>query len=687
MDEEIDWSAFGDIEDTNENIDWSGFQEPTTNHLGEDTDAVTPIATTTTKTPSKYEPKAIEEAVDLFELGEDESIDKNLLRIINQIEEARVKYPHMGATYDLAISNARVGAQRKKDNLVKEKIARLENNQRLLEIEENRSTPLGRTLKSAKVVGLGMLKLPVGILRGGEALTDYAGLTDEETTLWRDYAKKNAKIIKDEGLEAEAFLGELISSGGALGAVAKKIVITSVVKLSTMVGAEAATITAGEGKGAVDIVQSGATGFVGGVVLGGAIKGAVKLYSSSKNYSKTTMDKMLEKMSPDQRRATNEVLDVLDKSNIKKMNEQARDTIIKKIDFTKPSDEISIALKHEIDSAKRVSRLKYDTLYKKAVDTGSKSKPIFTGSIYKSIKKRDKGKYTEDENKIMDAIAIKIKNANEKNASDVEITLKDIFSIKANPTPSEKRILEHYRDALKSKQEIALGEKNKGVFEQARSAWTTHQKQFTGRIDGKEGIGAKLGKIYTTEQKSDIATDILGLSINSKAVNGLEALNLSPKIKMDIVKNFISKGIEKDRLNTPAGVKAIISNINKIDPETLGKFVGAPQAKRLFSEMRALATVQDIVSKSGNIHDNLMDDLSKFVVSAGLLKVSPVYGTKGMLESAKRIFKDTNILPKDVLIARTKTIENKALKNRILSLIHMTGGSKVSAEYMKLGVD
>ena len=626
---------------------------------------------------SKYAPESFKE--DDMELGDNEAIDVQLNTNIAQIEEARIKYPHMSETYDLAISNAKVGAQRKKDNLVKEKISRIENERKLQEIEA-RPNAMDRTKESATGIGLGMLKLPVGILRGGEALTDYAGLTDEETTLWKDNGAKIQSIIEEKGLEGEALLGELIASGGALGAVAKKVASAGLLKLSAMAGAEAGTITAGEGKGAYDIAKNTAIGAFGALALGGIVKGAAKIYSMSKSGKATDMDALLEKMSPDERRATEEVLDILDESGIEKMDEKARDTLLDNIDFSKSSDEVSMALKKEIDSARETSKSAYNKLYAEADEIGAGSEPIDASSIVDYIKGRDIKQYTSDENKLMNAILTKVNKAEGRNASEVEVIIRDIFDIKSSPTPSEKRIIEDVRDKLKAQQAKALGEKNSGVYDEARDSWKEHQKQFTGRIDGEEGIGAKIGKIEKIEQVSDIPKDILTLSLDSKAVNGLNKLNLTPEVKVDIVKDFISRGIEKDRLNTPDGIKSIISNINKINPETLGKFIGDKKAKRLLADMRALATVQDIINKSGNIENKLMDDLSRFVVSAGLLKVSPVYGTKGMVESAKRIFKDADVLPKNILIKRAKTIKDNKTRNRVLALIHRIDDTKAKKD-------
>ena len=626
---------------------------------------------------SKYAPESFKE--DDMELGDNEAIDVQLNTNIAQIEEARIKYPHMSETYDLAISNAKVGAQRKKDNLVKEKISRIENERKLQEIEA-RPNAMDRTKESATGIGLGMLKLPVGILRGGEALTDYAGLTDEETTLWKDNGAKIQSIIEEKGLEGEALLGELIASGGALGAVAKKVASAGLLKLSAMAGAEAGTITAGEGKGAYDIAKNTAIGAFGALALGGIVKGAAKIYSMSKSGKATDMDALLEKMSPDERRATEEVLDILDESGIEKMDEKARDTLLDNIDFSKSSDEVSMALKKEIDSARETSKSAYNKLYAEADEIGAGSEPIDASSIVDYIKGRDIKQYTSDENKLMNAILTKVNKAEGRNASEVEVIIRDIFDIKSSPTPSEKRIIEDVRDKLKAQQAKALGEKNSGIYDEARDSWKEHQKQFTGRIDGEEGIGAKIGKIEKIEQVSDIPKDILTLSLDSKAVNGLNKLNLTPEVKVDIVKDFISRGIEKDRLNTPDGIKSIISNINKINPETLGKFIGDKKAKRLLADMRALATVQDIINKSGNIENKLMDDLSRFVVSAGLLKVSPVYGTKGMVESAKRIFKDADVLPKNILIKRAKTIKDNKTRNRVLALIHRIDDTKAKKD-------
>ena len=626
---------------------------------------------------SKYAPESFKE--DDMELGDNEAIDVQLNTNIAQIEEARIKYPHMSETYDLAISNAKVGAQRKKDNLVKEKISRIENERKLQEIEA-RPNAMDRTKESATGIGLGMLKLPVGILRGGEALTDYAGLTDEETTLWKDNGAKIQSIIEEKGLEGEALLGELIASGGALGAVAKKVASAGLLKLSAMAGAEAGTITAGEGKGAYDIAKNTAIGAFGALALGGIVKGAAKIYSMSKSGKATDMDALLEKMSPDERRATEEVLDILDESGIEKMDEKARDTLLDNIDFSKSSDEVSMALKKEIDSARETSKSAYNKLYAEADEIGAGSEPIDASSIVDYIKGRDIKQYTSDENKLMNAILTKVNKAEGRNASEVEVIIRDIFDIKSSPTPSEKRIIEDVRDKLKAQQAKALGEKNSGIYDEARDSWKEHQKQFTGRIDGEEGIGAKIGKIEKIEQVSDIPKDILTLSLDSKAVNGLNKLNLTPEVKVDIVKDFISRGIEKDRLNTPDGIKSIISNINKINPETLGKFIGDKKAKRLLADMRALATVQDIINKSGNIENKLMDDLSRFVVSAGLLKVSPVYGTKGMVESAKRIFKDADVLPKNILIKRAKTIKDNKTRNRVLALIHRVDDTKAKKD-------
>ena len=659
----------------NSGITWDEpiLEEKPMSYLNEAKEEVANKDSSTKPILNKYEPDVIKD--EDMDFGDNESIDLHLNDNIAQIEEARAKYPHMSKTYDLAISNAKIMAQRKKDNLVKEKISRLENEAKLREIE-GRETALDRTKKSATGIGLGMLKLPVGILRGGEALTDYAGLTDEETTIWKDAGAEIQAKIEKEGLEGEALLGELIASGGALGAVAKKVATAGILKLSAMAGGEAGLVTAGEGKGTEDILASTAIGAGGALAIGGLIKGAAKLYSIAKNRKATDMDKMLNDMSPDERRATEEVLDILDESDIKKMDEKARDTILEKIDFSKSSDEVSLALKEEIDNARKTSKDSYNALYDKANEIGDNSKPVDTIDISKGLRNRDKKQYTSDENDLINAVLTKVNKANGRNASEVEVILRDIFEIKANPNPSEKRIIEGIRDDIKAKQAIALGEKNSGVYDDARDAWMEHQKQFTGRVEGKEGIGAKLGKIEKAEQVSDIPEDILGLSLNSKAVNGLDNLNLSKEVKFDIVKDFISKGVEKDRLNTPEGIKAIISNINKINPETLGKFVGKPEAKKMLAEMRALATVQDMVNKSGNVDDKLMDDLSKFVVSAGLLKVSPVYGVKGMAESSKRIFKDTKILPKDILIERAKTIKDNATRNRVMSLIHRVDNKK-----------
>lgn len=373
-------------------------------------------------------------------------------------------------------------------------------------------------------------------------------------------------------------------------------------------------------------------------------KTATDLIPNVTKLVKTKFGKDIDKLSLDEQKSLNTALDAMDNAGIDKMDEKARATILNEIDFTRPTEEVSKDVLSSIKDARKNARQYKDDLYTEAYNIGDTTP---TDNILGSIKQLlvdNRGKaitaksLTSDQSDTYKDIYTILNRRKSGNASDFEVTLRELKDLKSSDDPTffmVKKVV----DDLEAKQKNLLSQVNKeNAFTDARQADMDYKTMFYGKGNERQGTtsGKAIASVMEAQDKYNVSSQLLSQKIDPNIAEGL-VQHIPEQTRRDMVMDVLSKGIDKEALDSPEGVKVLMTNYSKADPDGLKILLGETRADELKKNMMALGVIQEAITTSGKFNNSISKDVLNLASAAAAAKVSPYASVHVAINSAKNI--------------------------------------------------
>jgi hypothetical protein len=380
----------------------------------------------------------------------------------------------------------------------------------------------------------------------------------------------------------------------------------------------------------------------------------------------TKFAKEIKKLGKDDEIALNNVLDNLDAKDIQRMDEPARNKVMDDVMSGKMSEEeisesVLKSLDAQYDEATAVVKNAYEAANDK-VDKGNIT-PVKQAFI-DAFKKSDG---TDDEVKALDFIKRKLKPKKEAwkelNAEDIEPILKDLKKQQRKPDAA-KHV---YGQAIETLQKMQDEIGGVGLYKEARDLAKQKAIDFSGKIKGRGGkAGQAVGKVREERNLYNIGQQLLNKDIDKNQI-GKAVKGLSENNKMQIVQDLLSKDVGD--ITTPDGVLKVVDNYNKIG-EGLELLIGDKAAKKLRLNMDTIATIESSILSANKVDTGVAQEILDIATAASMVHLSPFLAAKSTVRGINKIIgKKMTAAERNALLARTKTIKDKPLRQKITRAI------------------
>ena len=415
-------------------------------------------------------------------------------------------------------------------------------------------------------------------------------------------------------------------------------------------------------------LEAGKTGIVD--LFGGAL--ADRIFKLGK-LSKFGED--INKLPPDKRDFANEAITAMENAGIDKLDEQARKEILGKIDFSKPSSEVSENLVKEISDLKDkalggvnaaydLANEAVDKSVKKKISSFEKSDPLFDGMIFG----KDEKSAIKDINKYI----LQQSRSGNLDATEIEAITRSLSGYSGGGKEIAKRITKRLRE----EQEDMLPDGKKNVYNTARKLFKDYGTRFTSRIQGEGGeVGKSVEDIITTNQAYEVASDILTSGMNPNRAKALKDIGLSESSRVDAVKDVLIKGLDEKNLAENDGISTIVNRYKSSNKNAVRELLGDGY-KKFDSNMKALEMINNTL-KDSPVDEGIKQNVINFVTNASMVKVSPLYGYKGMAYEGREIASKVAFRKSGTELKSrvNKFVKSKTVANKIIKAINMTMAS------------
>lgn len=358
----------------------------------------------------------------------------------------------------------------------------------------------------------------------------------------------------------------------------------------------------------------------------------------------TKFGKKVKELPEDERKSLEAALNKMDEFGIDRADEKARALVIDKLDLSKPTTEVSKDVISELTTARGKARDFKNSLYEQAKEVGKQTQSVDIVSSMKRATLDDNGvpiaakDLTENQSKSMLDIGKIINRRTTGNATDMEVTLKELKKSRESAGDASYMYDSVIKD-IEDKQFTLLDSIGKPeAFKEARQADIDYKALFFGKGKEKEGLtsGKAIKSVLEAQDNYDVSAKVLSQGINPDIANKL-VNHITPEVRKDMVMDILSKGINKNALDTPEGVSALMSNYSKMDNNGLILMLGEVKAKELKDTMSALGVIQETIKTSGKFDKDISQDLLNLGAAAAAIKISPYASVHVAINSAKSI--------------------------------------------------
>jgi hypothetical protein len=603
----------------------------------------------------------------------DKEYDSKLNILSRQMES--IEDPEIMDRYNIAVS--KLEQEREEKKYKKEKREK----DRLKSIEEGKKipssgSPLDRTLDVVSRIDTGL-----GGFQGSARmnlfapLAEYMGMENEAKSLREEGGEQIETAKRVEEKFKETYGEDKWNVAQALGEYAPDAV------MSFLMGAK--NIPQAIGEAGVTYARTGdvETAIGAGVAsfFGGKI--ADKLFEVGVKGVKTSFGKEIDNLPVDERDNMNKALDALDELGIDSLDEQARKDVLKDIDFTKGSEEITSKVKSELVKLKDEYKSKVDDAYSQAKKTAKESgtSKIKISDLKKMLSENDiliAGK----NKKALKNISDYFKDfKDETSAEGIEVLLSNLKTAQRE-SKSGTIVYGKAIEYLQKKQSELVGD----IYKEPRELSKQYNRIFEGRIKGEGADGGKaIKEVLEDDIVFNIGSSILKNGIDPDIARDLKRINLSETAKKDMVKDVLTKGLDIEDLSSKDNIKKILSRWNQSDKNGLKELLGSGY-KPMEERMKALEVIQNTLETSP-VKEGLGKNIINFITNASLVKVSPLYAYKGMAYEGREIATKMAFRKQQKVIReRIKEIPDQGVRNKLLKAFNSSMIGFTSADLDKM---
>ena len=430
-----------------------------------------------------------------------------------------------------------------------------------------------------------------------------------------------------------------------------------------------------------DVAVSASAGIVAGKVFDW-------IFSDGTKAVKTSFGKEIDKLPEADRIKLLNTIDTLKENGIDDLGEKGRRELVDTIDFSKSTEEVSSQIKYELTKLRGKSEQNVKNTYESANKIANTTEAVETkgvkalasldknGDIKIPSKKGDKKAYRAY-NDVMEILGGKTKLT----AKGIEDKLKLLKEGQRSVKPNAKTYYGKAIDELQKIQDKLLKDKKiPDTYNNARDVWTSHQKDFTGRIKGK-GSGAKINKTLLDDNEFDVATKVLTKGLDANTAKNLSDIGLSKQARSDAVKDIMLDGIDIDDVGTSENISKIVNKWNSFDANGKKAMMGKDYLpfKKKIEALEVINNRVKTLTKNGD--ESIARDMENLATYTALSGASPFFAMKGMISSGKNIItKKVANKSKSNLMRRFEKIEDKQVRSKLLGALSSVMSSQ---EYKK----
>lgn len=377
----------------------------------------------------------------------------------------------------------------------------------------------------------------------------------------------------------------------------------------------------------------------------------------------TKFGKEIETLPVDEQANINKAFDALDDLGIENLDKETREKIVRKLDLTKPTEEIADSVKKEL---KDISTKEYDKVkmaYSKAdeIAINSERKKLSIPEIRKMLNEKNILMDKKQNKALKEVFDLVDKNANGFEMEAVLQKLKEKNRAVKAKTGSNDSVLNTAISYVQAKQDDVLGD----TYNEARKLSKEYNTKFKGIIEGEgSDLGERITEATTKEIRFNIGSRLLGDKIDPELAKDIKNLNLSTEAKGNLVKDILTTGMDKDDIASKESVNAIITNWNKSDKNGLKQLLGN-KYKTVEKEIKALEVVQNTLD-TAPVKESIKKNIINFMANASMVKISPVYAGKGIIYEGRNIA--TKIAfnkQRNVVRQRIKEISDSKVRDKV----------------------
>ena len=455
--------------------------------------------------------------------------------------------------------------------------------------------------------------------------------------------------------------------------------------MSVLMGAK--NIPSAIGESAVTYARTGdiKTSAVAGVTSLIGNKIINDLFDVGTKAVKTKFGKEIAELTVDEQKNVNKAFDALDDMNITSLDAEAREKVIAKLDLTKSTEDISSAVKKELKGIAKTEYSKVKDAYDVADDIASKSgRKTLNLLEIRNIAKDNKIIIDKKQSKAIKSVFELVDNeANGLEMESVLKKLKELNRAKKHKTGSNDPVYNIAIDYVQGMQDEVLD----GAYDEARNLSRIYNTKFKGVIEGEgSDLGREITEASVKDVRFNLGSRLLGDKIDPELAKDIKNLNLSTNAKEDLVKDVLTRGLDKDEIATKDSVNTIITNWNKSDKNGLKQLLGK-KYNTVDREMKALEVIQNTLDESPE-DLSIKKNVINFLANASMVKISPVYAGKGIIYEGRNIATKVAFKKqKDVIKKRILEIPDSKVRDKIARAFYQATIGFTSSELDKMFKD